>query len=146
MASSLLGIPRTTLDVDLVADLRPLHVKPLCERLLPGYYVDEDTCRWAVEQRRSFNAIHLDTMIKVDIFCAGTDALSREELARRIVLELGDKRIPVCSAEDIILQKLLWFVQSGGSDRQWGMRAASSRCAARPSIARTSSATRRARA
>lgn len=120
VASSLLGIPRTTLDVDLVADLQLEHVTPLCRRLLPSYYVDEDTCRWAVQQRRSFNAIHLATMIKVDVFCAGSDPLSREELQRRIMLELGDKRIPVCTAEDIILQKLLWYVQSGGSERQWG--------------------------
>jgi hypothetical protein len=53
VASSLLGVPRATLDVDLVADLRMAHVRPLCERLLPAYYVDEDTCRWAVSTRRS---------------------------------------------------------------------------------------------
>lgn len=120
VASSLLGIPRTTLDVDLVADLRLAHVRPLCERLITAYYVDEDTCRWAVQERRSFNAIHLATMVKVDIFCAGSDPLSRDELDRRIMLELGDSRVPVCSAEDIILQKLLWYVQAGGSERQWG--------------------------
>jgi hypothetical protein len=120
VASSLLGIPRATLDVDLVADLRLLHVKPLCARLVPNYYVDEDTCRWAVTTRRSFNAIHQDTMIKIDIFCAKDDALSRAELQRRLVLDVGAAKVPVCSAEDIILQKLLWYVEAGGSERQWG--------------------------
>lgn len=120
VASSLLGVPRATLDVDLVADLRMQHVKPLCTALIANYYVDEDTCRWAVQTRRSFNAIHQATMIKIDIFCAKEDALSQAELDRRLMLELGGRQVPVCSAEDIILQKLLWYVESGGSERQWG--------------------------
>ncbi len=120
VASSLLGIPRATLDVDLVADLRPPHVAPLYAALIGAYYVDEDTIRWAVDVRRSFNAIHQATMIKIDVFCAKDDALSRAELVRARVLEVAGRSVPVCSPEDIILQKLLWFVESGGSERQWG--------------------------
>jgi len=119
VASSLLGVPRATLDVDLVADLRLPHVGPLCAALIGEYYVDEDTCRWAVETRRSFNAIHQATMIKIDVFCAKDDALSRAELTRRLMLDVGGRSVPVCSPEDIILQKLLWFVEAGGSERQW---------------------------
>lgn len=119
VASSLLGIPRATLDVDLVADLALRHVVPFCTALEAGYYVDVDTCRWAVSERRSFNAIHLASMIKIDVFCASHDALSRAELDRRTVLRVGERSIPVCSPEDIILQKLLWYVASGGSERQW---------------------------
>ena len=119
VASSLFGIPRATLDVDLVADLRMPHVGPLCAALSQSYYVDEDTCRWAVQTRRSFNAIHTETMIKIDLFCSKDDALSRAELARRVLLDIGGRSVPVCTPEDIILQKLLWFVESGGSERQW---------------------------
>lgn len=119
VASSLLGLPRATLDVDLVADLRAPQVEPLCAALIAEYYVDRDTCRWAVDTRRSFNAIHQATMIKIDVFCAKDDALSRAELTRRLVLDVGGKSVPVCSPEDIILQKLLWFVAAGGSERQW---------------------------
>ena len=119
VASSLLGVPRATLDVDLVADLRRPHVAPLCAALIGEYYVDEDTCRWAVDTRRSFNAIHHATMIKIDVFCAKDDALSRAELTRRLFLDIGGRSVPVCSPEDIILQKLLWFVAAGGSERQW---------------------------
>lgn len=119
VASSLLGVPRATLDVDLVADLRLVHVRPLCERLLANYYVDEDTCRWAVDTRRSFNAIHQGTMIKIDIFCAKDDVLSRAELDRRVRLDVRGQQVPVCTPEDIVLQKLLWYVEAGGSERQW---------------------------
>jgi hypothetical protein len=75
---------------------------------------------WAATSRRSFNAIHNVTMIKVDVFCADDDALSRDELARVIQVAVGADSVPVCSAEDIILQKLLWYVAAGGSERQWG--------------------------
>jgi hypothetical protein len=119
VASSMFGVPRTTLDVYLVADLRHPQVAPLCAALICDYYVDEDTCRWAVDTRRSFNAIHQATMIKIDVFCAKDDALSRAELSRRIILDVGGRSVPVCSPEDIILQKLLWFVAAGGSERQW---------------------------
>jgi len=41
-------------------------------------------------------------------------------LQRRVVVEVDGQRVPCASAEDIILQKLLWFVAGGGvSDRQW---------------------------
>jgi hypothetical protein len=120
VASSLLGEPRATDDVDLVADLRLQHVGPLCARLVEAYYVDEDVMRWAVKTRRTFNAIHFESTIKVDIYCSTNDALSRTQLERRLFVPIGGERIPVYSAEDIILRKLMWFEQGGRvSDRQW---------------------------
>ncbi len=120
VASSLLGVPRATADVDLVADLRDRHVHPLFEALVGAYYLDEEVVRWAVATRRSFNAIHLESLTKVDVFCGGDDALSREEIDRRISLVVGERTIPVATAEDIVLQKLLWYVAGGRvSDRQW---------------------------
>lgn len=119
MASSILGLPRATLDIDLVADLYGLHVTALHDALAPDYYVDRDTMRWAVSTRRSFNAIHQASMIKVDVFCAGSDAQSRVELDRRVFVDVSVGRVPICSPEDIILQKLVWWREAGGSERQW---------------------------
>jgi hypothetical protein len=119
VASSILGLPRATLDIDLIADLRGAHVTALYEALIADYYVDRDTMRWAVSTRRSFNAIHQGSMIKVDVFCAGDDPLTRGELDRRVFIDLPVGRIPLCSSEDIILQKLVWWREAGGSERQW---------------------------
>jgi hypothetical protein len=119
VASSILGLPRTTQDIDLVADLRGVHVRDLHDALIADYYVDRNTMQWATRERRSFNAIHLASSIKVDVFCAGNDPLTRQELDRRIFLDLAVGRIPVCSAEDIILQKLMWWRDAGGSGHQW---------------------------
>lgn len=120
IASSLLGEPRATADVDLVADLRGMHVDPLCAALAETYYVDPDAVRWAVSTRRTFNVIQLASVTKVDVYCSTNDALSRSELERRMIIEVSGRQVPVCSAEDIILQKLLWFEKGGRvSDRQW---------------------------
>ena len=120
VASSLLGEPRSTADIDLVADLRESHVSSLRTRLGDAYYMDEDTARWATRTRRSFNVIQQATITKVDIFCAKDDPLAREQLARRIMIEALGHSIPISSAEDTIIQKLVWFEEGGGvSERQW---------------------------
>jgi hypothetical protein len=120
VASSILGEPRATADVDLVADLRGRHVSALFAALVDTYYIDEDAAKAAVRERGAFNVIQLASMTKVDIYCSADEPLAREELQRRIFVDIDGQKIPCASAEDIILQKLLWFVEGGGvSDRQW---------------------------
>lgn len=59
---------RTTLDSDLVADIRPEHVPTLVQQLGDRYYLSDSAMYDAIRQRSSFNLIHLATMFKVDIF------------------------------------------------------------------------------
>lgn len=68
VASSILGEPRATLDVDIVADLQLFHVQPLVEVMTGEFYIDEMMITDAINRSSSFNVIHLDTMQKVDIF------------------------------------------------------------------------------
>jgi hypothetical protein len=123
LASSLHGIPRSTQDADLVADLQSDHVAPLISRLKDAYYIDDERVRNAVRRRASFNAIHLATMTKVDVFVLKGEPFARQEMARRqrISLPEGDGAVlEVATAEDTILQKLAWFTLGGGtSDQQW---------------------------
>jgi hypothetical protein len=123
-ASAVHGMPRSSLDVDVIADLGVHHVAPLVARLQGAYYVDEGRVRAAVDSRRSFNVIHLATMFKVDVFVAKRRPFDREVLRRSVRETLHDasdaRPFPVASPEDTILAKLEWF-RSGGevSDRQW---------------------------
>lgn len=59
VASSILGEPRATEDIDVVADLRGEHVAALLSALQPESYVGEKAVADAVATRRSFNVIHL---------------------------------------------------------------------------------------
>jgi hypothetical protein len=74
----------------------------------------------AVRTRGAFNIIQLASMTKVDIYCSADEPLAREALRRRLFVDVEGKQLPCASAEDIILQKLKWFVEGGRvSDRQW---------------------------
>ena len=84
IASSILGEPRATEDIDIVADLRFEHVAPLLSALQGEFYTAEPLVQAAVASRRAFNVIHLETMRKVDIFVLRGRALDREEMRRRL--------------------------------------------------------------
>ena len=123
IASALHGVPRTSVDVDLVVALRDDHVSSLVRALERDYYLDEARIRDAVQRRRFFNVIHLATMLKVDIFVAKERPFDAEALRRASPQEVsvgsGDA-FRVASAEDILLAKLEWY-RAGGetSERQW---------------------------
>lgn len=122
--SSLFGIARATADVDVVAQLRFEHVQTFVSRLVDAYYVDEDAVADAIRRASMFNVIHLETMLKVDVYIASTSfdrsALSRRQRDSLVVDDLA-REFAVASAEDVVLHKLRWFRDGGEvSDRQWG--------------------------
>jgi hypothetical protein len=119
IASSLFGEPRAAANIDIIADLRERHITDFVRRL-PAFHVEVESVRRAVETRGSFNAIHVESITKLDVFCSKDDPLSHEQLGRRVPIEIGGRTLPVSSAEDVILQKLLWYVEGGRTvDRQW---------------------------
>lgn len=119
MASSVYGLPRTTQVVDLVADLQEDHTDGLMGALENEFYIDRQTVQRAIRTRRSFNVIHLDSMYKADIFLLGATPYAQAEKNRRQSEPLGNQpnapQAYFCSAEDIILHKLVWFRKSQGT-------------------------------
>src|SRR5882762_6872550 len=83
LASSMHGMYRSTADIDIVADVHSNQVIPLLTALQENFYVDEHAVREAIDQRRSFNAIHFDSVFKVDIFIPKADEFSRKQIERR---------------------------------------------------------------
>ena len=123
LASALHGVARATLDSDLVADLQIKHIKAFLQMLDNQFYADEHAIRAAIQQRRSFNLIHLETMFKVDIFVPKPRPFDRAQLANRKPISIAvdpDIIAYVASAEDTILAKLEWYRMGGEvSERQW---------------------------
>jgi hypothetical protein len=124
VASSALGVPRSTLDVDLVTDLEARAIAGFVAALQDDYYIDEDAVRDAVRRRGSFNLIHLSTMLKVDVFIAKSAPFDRVSFDRHVDRALTDEpgaRIySFRSAEDVVLRKLEWYRLGGEtSERQW---------------------------
>jgi hypothetical protein len=123
MASSVHGEPRTTNDIDIVADLRAEHLEALLAAVGSTYYVSRSTAREAIRRKTSFNLIHLGLAVKVDLFIAGDDALNVQRLRslRRVrVSEEPEAWLPIDTPEHSILRKLEWFRRGGEvSERQW---------------------------
>ncbi len=125
VASSAHGIARATLDADLVADLQARHVQPLVDALIDDYYIDRDAANDAVQRRAMFNVVHLQTMLKVDIYVLTRRPFDRESFRRRVLAPLEDTvdahQYSVDTPEDTVLHKLEWY-RAGGevSERQWG--------------------------
>ena len=123
VASSVHGEPRFTQDIDFVAELDENHVVPLLAALVDAYYADEQAIKEAVHERRSFNVIELQSMVKIDIFAAPRDRISETEMRRRQLIHLSETselKAWIASAEDIVIQKLRWYRKGGGvSEVQW---------------------------
>lgn len=120
VASSVYGEPRSTLDGDLVAALFLRQVEGFISALGPDFFADAEMIRSSIRAGEPFNLIHLPTMFKVDVFLAGRDELALEELARRQRMEIQGETVYIATAEDIVLQKLVWFRKGNEvSERQW---------------------------
>lgn len=121
LASSSYGEPRSTRDIDIIADIRPEHVSRLCELLEPEFNVMSEAMRNAIERRSSFNAIHFDSVIKIDIFVPKDRPFEKQEFERRLLRRIScDKQAYFASPEDIVLAKLEWYrLGNDVSDQQW---------------------------
>jgi hypothetical protein len=123
LASTLHGEPRATMDVDMAVDLRLDQVEAFHSRLGEEFYAEIQSMRAAVREERSFNLIHLPSMMKVDIFIPPREGIHTEKWKRRqrLVLQRDPERSAwVTDPENIVLQKLEWFRQGGGvAGSQW---------------------------
>lgn len=82
LASSVHGVMRSTLDVDIVADMRHEHIAPLVAALSKEFYADDEMMRDAIEHHSSFNLIHYETAFKVDIFIRKLRAFDQMQAGR----------------------------------------------------------------
>ena len=123
LASSVLGEPRATVDIDLAIVLPEASIPELVAALDPAFFVDPEAVRRAVQRGTSVNVLHRETMLKVDLFVLGDAPFDHEQLGRRVRVEVSpdsSQLVSLSSPEDLVLRKLAWY-RAGGevSDRQW---------------------------
>lgn len=124
VASSKYGRPRSTLDVDLIVDLKLSMVPILVEALKNDYYIDSDMIAEAIQRSSSFNLIHYDTMIKLDLFLLKKHTYDETSMMRKKTDKFEDdpedEDYAFSSPEDIIINKLKWYEMGDRvSDHQW---------------------------
>lgn len=122
VASSLYGMARATMDVDIVADLAVYHIQALKQHLENDYYIDEDMIKEAIIHKSSFNLIHFNTTLKIDVFIYLDEPYQNSVIQRKLTDTLGEgseNTFYFATPEDLIINKLLWYKMSHFSERQW---------------------------
>jgi hypothetical protein len=119
MASNYWGIPRTTHDLDFVVQLPRSAVGKIVEEFSGDFYIEEAAVRAVYHPPHQFNAIDTRSALKVDFWLAGPEPFDQEMLRRRVPVTLFGESAWICTAEDVILHKLVWNRLSP-SERQLG--------------------------
>jgi hypothetical protein len=121
MASSIVGEPRSTMDIDVAIQVDVGRVPDLVAAVANDYYVSEAMALDAVERHSSFNLIHFNTGMKIDLFPLSDDLLDVRQLRRRERFEVTPGiALWVGAADDQVLRKLRWYRMGDSvSDRQW---------------------------
>ena len=123
VASSLVGEPRSTVDIDIAVDMNEEALSAFVEGVRSSFYVPESDAERAVREHDSFNIIHNEGALKVDLFVLGSGTLDVNQMERRTSVELPTDPpalLWITSTEDQILRKLDWYRQGDNvSDRQW---------------------------
>lgn len=124
IASSSLGIARATMDVDIITSLSLAHVEKIVRLLDENYYVDIEMIKDAIKHKSTFNVIHHDTSYKIDFFISKTTEYQQtifERISRKKLVDKDDViEVFICAPEDVILTKLIWYIERGGtSEKQW---------------------------
>jgi hypothetical protein len=124
VASSAYGTRRFTQDADITVEPFSGVAHEFYQAVKGEFYISEEAMREALKSFGSFNVIHFETVVKIDIFVQGPSEFEQQLLARSRRFRPGDtgrSDLSVVSPEDIILLKLRWFGETGcTSERQWG--------------------------
>ena len=113
------GEPRFTQDMDVVVRLRYSSEVDTLSRLLEetGYSVSVEAIRDAVDRHFYFNAIHLETGIKIDFYVAPRDPIYAWAFKHRRMKNFDEfRRASYMPPESVILTKLRAY-QEGKSTR-----------------------------
>ncbi|MBD2498077.1 hypothetical protein [Nostoc sp. FACHB-280] len=121
VASSIHGEPRSTRDLDLVIEVQIDQIDLLVITLeTAGYYCPAGAVENVKQAKeRMLNITHTETIANADIYISDKSPFAISQMAHRILINLdGISPFWVASAEDTILQKLLWS-RGSESQKQW---------------------------
>jgi hypothetical protein len=112
LATMYYGRPRFTQDLDLVVRIKARQVQAF-EKLFPleEYYCPpKEILQDEISRRGSFNLIHQNSGVKVDIVLDQETEFYASEFARKAKIEIAPGlEINIASPEDLILKKLDYY-------------------------------------
>ena len=117
VASMLYGEPRFTNDVDVVVFLRQEDIARLAEAFPPPEFylppAEIIAAEIARPEKGQFNAIHLPTGFKADIYTTGRDEFNAWAFRNARKMDFKGETIVVAPPECVIVRKLEYYRESG---------------------------------
>jgi hypothetical protein len=112
------AMPRTTVDIDIVVNILPGNVEKFIGEFQDDYYIPVEQAKKAVIERRMFNVLNNQTILKIDCVVLKETEYEQNAFSRRLRTNYsGDFEVWIISREDLILSKLNW-AQRTKSERQ----------------------------
>ena len=119
-ASMAYGMPRVTLDIDLIVEMNRPQIRLLSAAFPPEefYCPPAEIIESEVNRptRGHFKIIHTPTGFKADCYPIGDDPLHRWAMPRRRRIEMAGEPVMLAPPEYVIIRKLQYF-QEGGSEK-----------------------------
>jgi len=112
IALSYYAQPRLTRDIDIVVELNPNDAERLADLFANDFYIDAEMIRDAVARDGMFNAIHYESVMKIDFIVRKDTPYRQQEFLRRCPIEVDDMTLWFVTAEDLLLSKLVWAADS----------------------------------
>lgn len=115
------GITRNTHDIDIVIELPSSQVGEMLAAFPPPeFFLQEQVLRESVVNGSLFSVLHNPSGMKIDFWPLKQTPFDTLAFDKRQERMLFGEKTPVIRPEHLILQKLRWAKELGGSERQFG--------------------------
>lgn len=115
LAVTIWGRPRSTLDIDIVIDLKKKDKDKVIKIFKRDFYIDKEAINLALSKIFFFNIIDLKSNVKIDFYLLKQEKYDKVRFKRRKRKKILGIVIDVISPEDLILIKLKWYKESDSS-------------------------------
>jgi len=118
-ASSFYGEPRSTHDIDVVVSINAAGVERLAASFPEKeFHFDKEEFLEAIKNKKMSNVIDIKEGDKIDFWVLSDAAFNRESFRRKTEEDFMGIKIKFPTPEDVIISKLKWAKESGGSEKQ----------------------------
>jgi len=111
-AANFYTVPRMTRDADIVIKIQKSQVSKVIQLFHKEFYIDKNAILDAIDTQSMFNAIHNDSIFKIDFIICKDSSYRQVEFERRRQIECHGQLIWIVAPEDLILSKLEWAKDS----------------------------------
>ncbi len=117
LAVNVYSVPRMSLDIDIVIELKETYLDSFFEIFSEGYYININTVKQEILRYGMFKVINLRTGFKVDFILKKETEYRNNEFSRRRRESIADFDVWIVSPEDLVISKIAW-IQQLKSDKQ----------------------------